>query len=137
ASGVKIEETHDFVIVECQAGSSQAERVRREIHLPAQDSCLELGGSIAPISEAAETAFQIGEKENVGGRIARELLVEGQMCSPSAEIAELQHFEPALPDVKKVSAGFEAFDRIHNKIDVVQRRKVRGNAARGVIQDRR
>src|SRR5262249_26470343 len=125
------------VRVEGQAGSSQAERVGREIHLTAQDSRLELGGSIAPIAEAAETAFQIGEKENVGGRIARELLVKGQMRSPSAEIAELQGLKLSPRGVKEVSAGFEPFDRIHDKIDVVQRKKVCGNAARGAVQDRR
>src|SRR6266568_3528284 len=100
AAGVRTKETHNLVIVKGQAGGSQAQRVRCEVHLPAQDSRLELGGAIAPIAEAAEPPFQIGEKENHGGRIARELLVQGQMRRLSAEIAEFQHIESAPGDVK-------------------------------------
>src|SRR6266567_7336246 len=95
AAGVRTKETHNLVIVKGQAGGSQAQRVRCEVHLPAQDSRLELGGAIAPIAEAAEPALQIGEKENRRGRVARELLVQGQVRSLSAEIAEFEDLERA------------------------------------------
>src|SRR5262245_10861468 len=87
ALGVRVEELRDFVVVERQSGGSQPQGVRGEVHLAAQDSCLELSGAIAAIAERAEPAYEVAEKEHHGRGVAREPLFQRQVGGVSAEVA--------------------------------------------------
>src|SRR6185369_7808556 len=99
AGGVRTEEANDLVVVEGEPGGAEAERVGRQVHLASKNSRFELRGAITAIAEAAEQAFEIGEKEDRHGRIAGEPLLEREERGTVAEVAEVEDLQTALGDV--------------------------------------
>ena len=67
---VGTEEADDFVIVERQASGSETESISRQIHLAAEDSRLQLHGTVTTIARGAEPALQIGEEKDRDSGVA-------------------------------------------------------------------
>ena len=84
-------------LAQLRARERRQRRGRHDVRrLPSR---LELGSAIASITESAKTPLQIGEKENRGRSIARELLVERQMRRLSAEVARFQDLQRTPPHI--------------------------------------
>ena len=83
------EEAHHIVIVKGQSRAAEFLGIRRKIKLPANNSCFQLSRPISAVAVALQNPFEIGEKENVGCGICRDLLFEPEVSSFLAELPSL------------------------------------------------
>src|SRR5215475_5216172 len=128
---VRREKAGYIVVEKGQARGAEPLRVRRQIYSSAEYSCLELDRPVAAISEAVENGMKVREEEDVRGRVAGKILPQAEMMRFLPEISPFQTLQCAVSGVVNVCSGIETFDRIDDKVDIVERRKVcRNNLSR-------
>lgn len=76
AGGVRGEEINDIIVVKGEPAGAQTERIRGKIQLAAENARLQLRGAVTPVAVSRKDLAQIGEKEDVGGSVGGQVLLE-------------------------------------------------------------
>ena len=115
------EECRHVIIKKSKSGGAEPLCVRGEINLSADNSCLELRGTVTAIAEARQSSIEVRQKINIHAAIRRNILIEPEITRLAAEIAFFQQFQRALMALKEVRARGQPCDCVYDQIYVVER----------------
>ena len=78
------------VVEKCQAARAKALCIGRQVKLPTDKPCLQLGRSVTTIAEAFEDGSQVRHKEHIYAGICWDLLHETEIAGVPAKVTALQ-----------------------------------------------
>ena len=84
----------------------------RQIDSPAQDSSLELGGTVSPVAPPAQHLVQVGHKEKHRAGVGAQGLLEAQVPGLVTEVALSQQFKTGLLRGVAIGTRFQVFNPI-------------------------
>lgn len=118
--GVRREELDHIVIEKRKARGAEVLGVGGEVEFSANDSGLQLDGTVTTIAEAGQNGFKVGQKENIRGCVAGQVLLEAEVSRLVAELALFEEVEIARLSLVNVSAGLQAIDCVDDQVKIVE-----------------